>query len=75
MLTVLFWNIQKKPLLDRVARIVRAHAVDVVVLAECVQTDAELLAALNTGLRGSPARAASRTSSGSHSRVRSFDCR
>ncbi len=51
MLSVLFWNVQKKPLLDRVARIVAAHAVDVVVLAECVQTDAELLAALN-GARG-----------------------
>lgn len=50
MLTVLFWNIQKKPLLDRVARIVRTHAVDVVVLAECVQTDAELLATLNMGV-------------------------
>lgn len=51
MLTVLFWNIQKKPLLDRVARTARAHAVDVVVLAECTQTDAELLTALN-GERG-----------------------
>ena len=49
MLSVLFWNVQKKPLLDRVARIVRAHAVDVVVLAECAQSDAELLAALNAG--------------------------
>jgi len=49
MLSVLFWNVQKKPLLDRVARLVRAHAVDVVVLAECAQTDAELLASLNGG--------------------------
>ena len=49
MLSVLFWNVQKKPLLDRVARIVAAHAVDVVVLAECAQTDAELLAALSAG--------------------------
>jgi len=46
-LSVLFWNVQKKPLLDRVARLVRAHVVDVVVLAECAQTDAELLTALN----------------------------
>ena len=49
MLSVLFWNVQKMPLLDRVARIVAAHAVDVVVLAECAQPDAELLAALNVG--------------------------
>ncbi len=49
MLTFLFWNIQKKPLLHRVARIAVANAVDVVILAECVQTDAELLAELNAG--------------------------
>jgi hypothetical protein len=35
MLTFLFWNTNRKPLADRVARIVRAHAVDVVILAEC----------------------------------------
>lgn len=49
MLTFLFWNIQKKPLLHRVARIAQANAVDVVILAECVQSDAELLAELNAG--------------------------
>ncbi len=47
MLTVLFWNLQKKPLLHRVARIAVANAVDVVLLTECAQTDDELLAALN----------------------------
>lgn len=49
MLTFLFWNIQKKPLLHRVARIAHAHAVGVVILAECDQSDAELLAVLNAG--------------------------
>ena len=49
MLTVLFWNIQKKPLLHRVARMATAHGVDVVLLTECEQTDSELLAALNGG--------------------------
>jgi endonuclease/exonuclease/phosphatase family metal-dependent hydrolase len=47
MLTVLFWNIQKKPLLHRVARIATSQVVDVVLLTECEQTDADLLAALN----------------------------
>lgn len=49
MLTFLFWNIQKKPLLPRVARIAMANAVDVVILTECANTDAELLAELNAG--------------------------
>lgn len=35
MLTFLFWNINRKSLADRVARLARAHAADVVVLAEC----------------------------------------
>lgn len=35
MLTFLFWNIQKKPILHRVARICAKHNVDVVILAEC----------------------------------------
>jgi hypothetical protein len=47
MLTVLFWNIQKKPLLHRVSRLATAHDVDVVLLTECAQPDVELLAALN----------------------------
>lgn len=49
MLTFLFWNIQKKPLLHRVARIANTHAADVVILAECAHTDADLLAELNAG--------------------------
>lgn len=53
MLTVLFWNIQKKPLLHRVARIAASQTVDIVLLTECVQTDAELLTALNGGGKGS----------------------
>jgi hypothetical protein len=49
---VLFWNIQKQPLLHRVARIAASQAVDIVLLTECVQTDAELMAALNVGGKG-----------------------
>lgn len=52
MLTVLSWNIQKKPLLHRVARIATSQGVDVVLLTECEQTDVDLLAALNGGRKG-----------------------
>ena len=48
----MFWNIQKKPLLHRVARIAAGQAVDIVLLTECVQSDAGLLAALNGGGKG-----------------------
>ena len=48
MLAVLFWNIQKKPLLHRVARIAAGRGVDIVLLTESgEQTNDELLAALN----------------------------
>jgi hypothetical protein len=48
--TFLFWNIQKKPLQHRVARIADRFGVDVVLLAECSVPEADLLAALNTPL-------------------------
>lgn len=47
MLTVLFWNIQKKPLLGRVARLAERHAAHIVLLAECAADPAAVLAALN----------------------------
>ncbi len=47
MLTFLFWNVQKKPILHRVARICEAHAVDVVILAECEAKLSEVVASLN----------------------------
>jgi hypothetical protein len=49
MLTFLFWNIAKQPLQDRVARIVAAHGVDVLMLAECAVDVSECLAAINRG--------------------------
>lgn len=52
MLNVLFWNMQKKPLLHRVARMATVQGADVVLLTECDQTDTELLAALNGGGKG-----------------------
>lgn len=45
--TFLFWNIQKKPLALRVARIVAAYGVDVVLLAECEEGVGDFTRALN----------------------------
>ncbi len=47
MITFLFWNIGKKPLLDRVARIADRAGVDVLLLAECGATNEDVLTALN----------------------------
>src|SRR5207253_1798908 len=47
MLTFLFWNIQKKPLLNRLARLTAGHCVDVLILAECEPESANVLTALN----------------------------
>src|SRR5947209_4302211 len=47
MLTFLFWNIQKKPLLHRVARLTGRHTVDVLILVECAADPAEVLTSLN----------------------------
>lgn len=47
MITFLFWNIQKKPLQHRVARIADRYCVDIVVLAECEVPTADMVSALN----------------------------
>lgn len=47
MLTFLFWNTNRKPLVDKIAAIAEAESVDVLILAECPASPAELLAALN----------------------------
>ena len=47
MISFLFWNLQKKSLLDRVARIVEARDIDVLILAECEIDPREILARLN----------------------------
>ena len=44
---ILFWNIQKKPLRERIAQLTRAHSPDVVVLAECTIQTAILSQAMN----------------------------
>jgi len=47
MLSFLFWNLNKKPLQQRVARLAITQAVDVLLLAECEVPAVEMLAALN----------------------------
>jgi hypothetical protein len=47
MIRFLFWNINKKPLQENIARLTRQHGVDVLMLAECDIPAAELLQALN----------------------------
>ena len=48
MITFLFWNIQKKPLIDRIARLVARRAVDVLVLAECASKPEDVIEAVRT---------------------------
>lgn len=52
MLTFLFWNVQSKPLRQRVARVAATSGVDVVLLAECDTPDADVLEALNAETPG-----------------------
>ena len=48
----LFWNLGKRPLLHRLARMAAHRDVDVVVLVECDAPPAEVLDALNGGIAG-----------------------
>ena len=50
--TFLFWNLNRKSLEHRVARIVRVNAVDVVILAECVSDSATVTSALSVAGNG-----------------------
>ncbi len=52
MVTILFWNIGRKPLLARLARMAAREAADVVILAECVDAPADVVAALNAAGSG-----------------------
>jgi hypothetical protein len=47
MTTFLFWNINKRPLQDRIARLAVRYDVDVIVLAECAVDSSIILGALN----------------------------
>ena len=46
-ITFLFWNVKQQPLRERVARLVVAHSVDVVILAECAMSSAVVSRAIN----------------------------
>ena len=47
MISFLFWNLGKRPLKDRVARLVSKFEIDVLLLAECIFEPGELESALN----------------------------
>ena len=46
-ISFLFWNVNQSPLRDRIARLVVAHSVDVVILAECTMQSSVVSRALN----------------------------
>jgi hypothetical protein len=48
-LSFLFWNLNGKPLWDRLASIVERHNVDIVMLAECPKDGSSAIQELNTG--------------------------
>lgn len=52
MVSFLFWNLAKRSLQHRVARLAAAHEVDVVMLAECAVEPVDLLEALNATGQG-----------------------
>ena len=50
MTTILFWNINKKPLLQEIVFLCHANKVDILVLAECQLSDVAVLQAINPNL-------------------------
>ncbi|MGL5795689.1 MAG: hypothetical protein ACRC06_15075, partial [Waterburya sp.] len=50
MTTILFWNINKKPLLSEIIFLCHKNEVDILVLAECELSDVEILQAINPNL-------------------------
>lgn len=62
MTTFLFWNLNKSPLKELVAKLAHQHEVDILVLAECTVSIAELLTSLNEGRKNKYSFAASPSS-------------
>lgn len=51
-ISFLFWNVKRQPLRERTARLVVAHSVDVVILAECEMSSAVVSRAINDATGG-----------------------
>ena len=47
MTSILFWNINKKPLLEEIKELCHDNDVDIVVLAECQLLDVQILQTIN----------------------------
>lgn len=50
MTTILFWNINKKPLLKEIVSLCHANEVDILILAECELSDVTILQAINPNI-------------------------
>ena len=50
MTSILFWNINKKPLLKEIVTLCHTHEIDILVLAECELSDVKILQAINPSL-------------------------
>lgn len=50
MTNILFWNINKKPLLEEIVLLCHIHDIDILVLAECELSDVKILQAINPDL-------------------------
>lgn len=50
MTTILFWNINKQPLLKEIVFLCHTHKVDILVLAECKLSDVAILQAINPNI-------------------------
>jgi len=48
-MNLLFWNMNEKVLPDELRALVAAHDVDVLILAECIMPDVQILEAVNSG--------------------------
>ena len=51
-ITFLFWNVNRQPLQEQIARLAETHSVDVLMLAECIIEPTPLLAMLNRTVPG-----------------------
>lgn len=47
MTSILFWNINKKPLLEEIVHLCHDHKIDILVLAECELLDTDILQGIN----------------------------
>lgn len=67
MVTFLFWNTNRKPLLNEIQTLVREHQIDIVILGELETSPVSLLQHLNSGATSN-----FRIAAGQYDRIRIF---